>query len=523
MNPKEQKRPSQGGARLQKSEKGPAPSAKAPRQKPNKPARTPKQKLLHILFIVITVLAALVVAGFIIWNIFIDKPELPVHTPRPQPTGAGNVVIDGREPTTVNSDRKEDFWTFLVVGRDTYGGGNTDTILLVAYDIPNQKLSVMSIPRDTIVNVPWDIKKINSVYNYAPYYDKDGIEFLKEEIAQFVGFEPDFTIVVEWEAVGDLVDAIGGVYFDVPRRMYYNDLSQNFKINLQKGYQLLDGSKAMQLIRYRHDSDDSGHILNSGYADGDLGRIKVQQDFLKAVVSQCLQIKNVGRINELAKVFTENVTTELTINNLAWFAQQAILGGLDMENVSFNTMPWVSADNVYSRTYHNYPSYVAPDAEKVLELINESFNPYKDDIRMEELDVILVDSSGRLSSTSGHLEDSQANSARPSGGSGSSSSARPTPTPEPTPEPTPDGEGGKPIDDPEATPTPRPSDSGSGSSGGPAPGSTPVPEEPPETEAPTPTGDPEPPEPTPAPVAEPEPPPAEEPVPTSGPGMEPTE
>ena len=79
--------------------------------------------------------------------------------------------------------------------------------------------------------------------------------------------------------MGELVDAIGGVYFDVPRRMYYNDLSQHFKIDLQPGYQLLDGNGAMGVLRWRHNSDDSGHILNSGYAMGDLGRIETQQPF----------------------------------------------------------------------------------------------------------------------------------------------------------------------------------------------------------------------------------------------------
>lgn len=84
------------------------------------------------------------------------------------------------------------------MGRDTGGGGNTDTLMVMA-DIPNQTLNVMSIPGTPQVNVPWDIKRINSVYNYAPYYDKDGIQFLKE-VSYLIGFQPDYTIVVEWEA-----------------------------------------------------------------------------------------------------------------------------------------------------------------------------------------------------------------------------------------------------------------------------------------------------------------------------------
>ena len=240
----------------------------------------------------LAILAAVLVTVFAAYRLLVVKPSLP-EPGAERPDEDQNYEFG--EGPRLSGDRKEEFYTFLLVGRDTGGGGNTDTLMVMAYDIPNQTLNVMSIPRDTMVNVPWDIKRINSVYNYAPYYDKDGIQFLKEEVSYLIGFQPDYTIVVEWEAVGELVDAIGGVYFDVPRRMYYNDLSQHFKIDLQPGYQLLDGNGAMGVLRWRHNSDDSGHILNSGYAMGDLGRIKTQQAFLTAMVDQLLQIKNVTR------------------------------------------------------------------------------------------------------------------------------------------------------------------------------------------------------------------------------------
>ena len=74
--------------------------------------------------------------------------------------------------------------------------------MVMSYDIPNQQLNVLNIPRDTMVNVPWDVKKVNSIYNWAANYDKDGIDYLKEEISYLIGFQPDFTGVVEWEAGG---------------------------------------------------------------------------------------------------------------------------------------------------------------------------------------------------------------------------------------------------------------------------------------------------------------------------------
>ena len=169
----------------------------------------------------------------------------------------------------------------------------------------------------------------------------------------------------------------------------------------------------MGVIRYRHDND-----MRYGYANGDLGRIETQQAFLKAVVEQCLQIQNVARINELAKVFTENVSTDLTINNLAWFAQEAIFGGLRMENVNFHTMP-NEGHMVWSRSYHSYQSYVTPVEDELVELVNECFNPYREDLDTNELDIMSVDENGKLHSTTGRVEDTKANS---SGGGSTSGS-----------------------------------------------------------------------------------------------------
>ena len=273
---------------------------------------------------------------------------------------------------------------------------------MASYDVPNQKLNVMSIPRDTMVNVSWDIKKINSVYNYAGGGD-EGIDALDKEISQLVGFVPDFQVVVEWDAVGELVDAIGGVWFDVPRNMNYDDPTQDLHIHINKGYQLLDGEAAMGVIRYRHDND-----MRYGYADGDLGRIKTQQAFLKAVVEQCLKIEIVARLRQLAEVFNKNVTTNLTVQNLLWFGQQAIFGGLEMENVNFVTMPCTNK-SVWSRSIGGMLSYVVPNTDELVDLVNECFNPYLEDLSSKELDIMYVNSDGTIGSSTGHLEDTTHN------------------------------------------------------------------------------------------------------------------
>ena len=308
---------------------------------------------------------------------------------------------DGVRPRADGERKSKDFYTVLVLGRDTGGGGNTDTILLASYDVTNQKATVMSIPRDTMVNVPWDIKKINSVYNYYGGGDK-GIQALYKEIAQLVGFEPDYQVIVEWDAVGAIVEAMGGVYYDVPRNMNYDDPYQDLHIHQTKGYRKLSGDDAMQVLRYRHDND-----MRYGYPDGDLGRIKTQQTLLKAMVEQLLQLKNVTKIGEFARAVKNNVTSDLTFEEMLWFGSQAVMGGLKVDDVNFVTMP-NTGKYVYSRVVGGPLSYVVPNAQELLNLVNNELSPFVETFTMRDLDIMSVNSDGSVSSSTGHVEDSKA-------------------------------------------------------------------------------------------------------------------
>ena len=315
---------------------------------------------------------------------------------------------DGVRPKADGERKSRDFYTVLILGRDTGGGGNTDTMLLASYDVTNQKAAVMSIPRDTMVNVSWDVKKINSVYNMNGGGEK-GIQALYKEIAQLVGFEPDYQVIVEWEAVGRIVDAIGGVYFDVPYNMNYHDPYQDLVIEQAKGYRLLDGDDAMQVIRWRKNDDGSGV--------GDDGRMRIQQDFLKAMIKQLMQPSNVLNIGKLSRVFQESVETDLSFQEILWFGQQAVSGGLGVENVEFFTMPWYGA-GAWSRSYHQNLSYVIPKASDLLDLVNSKLSPFVETFTLSDLDLMSVNSDGSLRSTTGYVEDAKAAvpPVKPSGG-----------------------------------------------------------------------------------------------------------
>ena len=308
---------------------------------------------------------------------------------------------DGVRPRADGERKSKDFYTVLVLGRDTGGGGNTDTMLLASYDVTNQKATVMSIPRDTMVNVPWDIKKINSVYNYYGAGEK-GIKALYKEVSQLVGFEPDYQVIIEWDAVGAIVEAMGGVYYDVPRNMNYDDPYQDLHIHQTKGYRLLSGEDAMQVLRYRHDND-----RHYGYPDGDLGRIKTQQTLLKEMVKQLLQLKNVTKIGEFARVVKNNVTSDLTFEEMLWFGSQAVMGGLKVDDVNFVTMP-NTGKYIYSRSIGKPLSYVVPNAQELLDLVNNELSPFVEKFTMSDLDIMSVNSDGSVSSSTGHVEDSKA-------------------------------------------------------------------------------------------------------------------
>lgn len=243
----------------------------------------------------------------------------------------------------------------------------------------------------------------NSVYNYYGGGDK-GIQALYKEISQLVGFEPDYQVIVEWEAVGEIVDAMGGVWFEVPRDMNYDDPYQDLHIHRKRDTVF---SAAMMPCRYCAIAMTTRSMaIMKGYPDGDLGRIKTQQAFLQAMVEQMLQVKNITKINDFIQVVQNNVETDLSFQNMLWFGQQAVLGGLKIENVNFVTMPNKNV-SCWSRTYHNYQSYVTPIASELLDLVNNELSPYVETFTMSDLDIMSVNSDGSVSSSTGYVEDQE--------------------------------------------------------------------------------------------------------------------
>ncbi len=261
--------------------------------------------------------------------------------------------------------RKSGCSTILLAGTDA-GGTRTDTIMLCTIDTKEERISLLSIPRDTLVNDSYAVPKINGTYGVYGG-GEDGMEALMDAVQNLVGFRPDGYVLVDLDAFVEIVDLMGGVEFDVPMDMNYSDPAQSLTINLTKGLQTLNGEQAMGLVRFR-----------SGYALADLERVNVQRDFISACMDQWVTPGLALKAKDLLAVVTENVTTDLTSANLAWCAG-AILR-CDTAQIETNTLPG------YAATWNGGSYYIIHPYDTV-ELVNEYYNPYIVDVTIYDLDV----------------------------------------------------------------------------------------------------------------------------------------
>lgn len=362
---------------------------------------------------VVCCLLAFLVGGGIALKNWVKPPDIPAPPVAPdtspddktqdpaepdEPTDEDLYPDDGYmgEQPLMEGDRKEGMYTFLLVGTDM-DDGNTDTIMVASYDTVNQKVAIMSIPRDTMINEKWDLKKINSVYSRTG----SSIDALSNRVKKLVGFKPDFYVKVDLKMFVELVDLVGGVEFDVPQDMNYKDPAQDLVIDLKKGVQVLDGQKAMQLVRFRR------------YAEGDIKRVQVQQDFMKALIKECLSIGNWGKVKAYIDLAMDNIQTDIETGSVVWLASNVLgLNGrpmLSMDDVYTCTIPGDYWGSAWSRATSSEQSYVTIYPKQVVELVNERFNPYEQKVTTGMLDAMSILKNGDIASSTGTLKDTQHN------------------------------------------------------------------------------------------------------------------
>ena len=190
----------------------------------------------------------------------------------------------------------------------------TDTLILCSYNPKLKKASMLSIPRDTFVGENQDkakgSDKINSLYSESP-------QKTVQAVSKITGLEINNYAVIDTQLLVEIVDVIGGVDFNVPIDMDYDDETQNLHIHLKKGMQRLDGEKAEQLLRYRHSNpneEGSMKTYPSNYGSDDYGRMRTQREFVIETIKQTIQIRNIGTIKKVVKTIFENMETNLNLD-----------------------------------------------------------------------------------------------------------------------------------------------------------------------------------------------------------------
>lgn len=386
------------------------------------------QKGLIILFAALVFLVVLVV---ILWKSFTALPDFTVAA-SPEPTPQQTVEVpDTPEPTTsmevqaveseepevkvsaititpiessddvyidellnIPGDRQEGVYTVLLVGTDK-SEFLTDTLMLCRFNIKTHELNIVSIPRDTFINLKDAMYKMNSAFTAG--YNKgksmeDGIDSLMDQVGLLVGFRPDFYCMINLESFVEIIDIIGGIDFDVPQDMVYDDPMQDLHINLSKGYQHLSGQQCMQLVRFR-----------SGYASADIQRMSVQQDFIKAVADKMLSIGTVKKIPELAQTVFDNLYTNMTLGNICGFAEQLLKVNVD----EITTTTLVGEAGAWKAGTSQFISFYFLYGYDTLDIVNEYLNPYEDDLTIDDIYVYTVENaemtrSLRSTSTNNH-------------------------------------------------------------------------------------------------------------------------
>ncbi len=260
-------------------------------------------------------------------------------------------------------------------------GFRTDVNFIVSFHEDTKELHFVSVPRDTrVVMTEEMLKSLEERKKFIPYrnnvkgqcklnevhaYAGDGYrdEFSVTMLEDLLGIEIDYFVKIDLDAFHDIVDAVGGVDMEVEQRLYYSDPVQGLYIDLQPGYQHLDGDKAEQLVRFRE-----------SYAQKDLKRIQVQQDFMKALLEKVSSTSTIlENLPSIAKVLFECVETDATLKDILKYVKY--VKDIDVSSITMETIPGTGG------------SYFDHDEEGTKELVDRVFyGIVKEEEQTEESD-----------------------------------------------------------------------------------------------------------------------------------------
>lgn len=307
-----------------------------------------KKSFFKRLMLFIIIIGALAYAAFVygdgIWITLADKYF------------SGRIAAAG----SAAIPQKEEFKNHLnimLVGTDQRENepSRSDTIMVAMLNLKQKSVQVISIPRDTRVEI--EGLKNRTKINHA--HSNGGIELTRKTVENLLGIPIHNYVETNFEGFTNIIDIIGGVEFDVEKRMYYP--AEN--INLKKGLQRLDGEDALAYVRYRSDGK------------GDLPRIERQHKFLKAVAAEVLQPQNVVKLPKMVREFYKNVNTDMSVSDLLVLAGE--FKNINPDQVDFRDIPG-------EPDYINGASYYVVDEDKLKLLMDAVLSGRDPDAALQE-------------------------------------------------------------------------------------------------------------------------------------------
>jgi len=276
-------------------------------------------------------------------------------------TGLLSTLVGHDEETLKNLDPIQ----VLLMGVSTDNGLKlTDTIIVATYNPKNQTASLLSIPRDTFVGknplTGSGSDKINVLYQKGP-------EKTLEKVNQLTGLDLEYYMVIDNQALIELVDVIGGVEFEVPINMNYDDPTQDLHIHLNKGMQEINGEKAEQLLRFRKNNDNTTYPAE--YGGDDYGRMRTQREFMIETAKQTIQAKNILKVKDIIDIVYEYVETNISIATIKDYVPYAV--NIDINAIQSAVLPGGSYGPTTTPAYP-YWFFIA-DKKETAELIDELY------------------------------------------------------------------------------------------------------------------------------------------------------
>lgn len=321
-----------------------------------------KKKSRKVMKTVVTFLCLLVIGGFSFLGYKVYKNGGGLSGALATLLGEDAETLENLEPIQV-----------LVMGESGVDDYKlADSIMIASYNPKTQSASIMSIPRDTYVGKR---DRKTATQNYIASYKintvfRNGTNIPEaiERINELTGLDLENYVIIDTKALIKVVDAIGGVTFNVPIDMDYEDCTQDLYIHLKAGEQLIDGPKAEQLLRFRH--NDDGSTYPSSYGQQDFGRMRTQREFIIATLKQTLKPQNIFKLKQIIDIMGENVKTNMDLASLKSYVPLAV--EFNPENVKTGMLP---ADPEMC----NGVSICVADKKKTAELVKELFLEEKEE------------------------------------------------------------------------------------------------------------------------------------------------